>query len=788
MIVADFSIDVEEVIIMLPDHVNLIFLSATVPNTKEFAEWVGRTKKKKIFVISTQKRPVPLEHFLYANNELFKVVDRNSKYLTKGYQAASRSYHQLKEKKGGKKKGPKSTRGSYTKLIRLLGERKLLPAVIFVFSKKKCQEMAASISADLNTSSEKGEVQSFIANCIAKLKGRDKNLPQVRVMKGLLLRGIGVHHGGLLPIIKEVVELLFARGLVKVLLATETFAMGVNMPARTVIFSSIRKYDGNNWRDLLSGEYTQMSGRAGRRGLDRTGVVIVVTQDEVPEPSAMRRMMLGKATKLESQFRLTYNMILNLLRLGGRFRVEDMIKRSFSESGSQALNEEQKNRFETVQQKVLDIEDITCILGEDPAPIFNYYHLYMHERELSEQIQSAVLNSFDTKKFLGNGRVIVVSNEKYSNAPGIIIKKSVPKMGGGLSFFEESSDTPNFDVFVLTQKASSNVKELFTLDVISLYDIKRLCKGKIQVNENQLKGRMFRANYAQEIVDNLERIFIDASPMLPPAIDPVKDMKIKDVQFISIYNEQKRIAAELRGSKCHTCPHLKEQFDLVDKQEKANKKIEAMKFMLSEESLNLKPDFDARVAVLKQLKYISDTKIIQLKGKVAREVSTINELIATEIIFENLLTPLSPAEIAALLSCLVFQEGGGRKQDVPNVTERLDEVYGTMYEIAVGIANIQISCGIMEDVGDFLNDNVNPGLMNVVFEWANGTTFQEICSMTEVQEGSIVRTMVRLDETCRDFRNAGRIIGDLEMSKKLEEASQLIKRDIVFASSLYLDS
>ena len=169
------------------------------------------------------------------------------------------------------------------KQIGELRKRELLPVVVFSFSKKKCEDHADSMpNTDLCTASEKSEIHIVIERSITRLKGTDKKLPQIIKMRHLLARGIGVHHGGLLPIVKEMVELLFSRGLVKVLFATETFAMGVNMPARTVVFSGTRKHDGRTFRDLLAGEYTQMSGRAGRRGLDKTGVVIIVCNDGEP--------------------------------------------------------------------------------------------------------------------------------------------------------------------------------------------------------------------------------------------------------------------------------------------------------------------------------------------------------------------------------------------------------------------------------------------------------------------------------------------------------------------------
>ena len=159
--------------------------------------------------------------------------------------------------------------------------------IIFAFSKKKCEEYAQALTnLDLTMGqSDKARIHMFIEKSLTCLLGSDKQLPQVLRMRDLLSRGIAVHHSGLLPILKEIVEILFTQGLVKVLFATETFAMGVNAPARTVVFAMTRKHDGQNFRNLLPGEYTQMSGRAGRRGLDSTGMVIIACSDDVPDVS-----------------------------------------------------------------------------------------------------------------------------------------------------------------------------------------------------------------------------------------------------------------------------------------------------------------------------------------------------------------------------------------------------------------------------------------------------------------------------------------------------------------------
>lgn len=404
----------EEVIIMLPEHVTLILLSATVPNTYEFASWVGRTKKKDIYVISTPKRPVPLEHYLWAGKEMKKIVDSEKRWIEKGWKESNdimsgkdkkEKVAQLQGRGGGaaQGRGTANTRGGqpqrgasqqrgrgqpanrgqgniartgrgggrttaaqdrtvWVNLVQHLRKENLLPCCIFVFSKKRCEENADSLNnQDFCTSAEKSAIHMTIEKSIARLKADDRVLPQIRRLRELLERGIAVHHGGLLPIVKEIVEILFAKTLVKVLFATETFAMGLNLPTRTVVFSGYRKHDGKDFRNLLPGEYTQMAGRAGRRGLDVVGSVIIVTQGrtEAPPATDLRQMILGDPTKLRSQFRLTYNMILNLLRVEA-LKIEEMIKRSFSENATQALLPEHQKQVSLSESNLNKIKREPC--------------------------------------------------------------------------------------------------------------------------------------------------------------------------------------------------------------------------------------------------------------------------------------------------------------------------------------------------------------------------------------------------------------------------------------------
>lgn len=194
-------------------------------------------------------------------------------------------------------------------------EREFDPAIVFAFSRKQVEELALSLSKlDFTNLEEKKLISRIFNNAVSTLNDDDRRLPQIGSLIALLRRGIGIHHSGLLPILKEIVEILFGEGLIRVLFTTETFAMGVNFPAKTVIFADVQKWDGVNRRLLSSGEYIQMSGRAGRRGLDERGIVIMMVSDKL-EPMDLQVMLKGKSDRLLSQFHLTYPMLIQLERL-----------------------------------------------------------------------------------------------------------------------------------------------------------------------------------------------------------------------------------------------------------------------------------------------------------------------------------------------------------------------------------------------------------------------------------------------------------------------------------------
>ena len=327
----------EETIILLSNKINYVFLSATIPNAREFAMWISKLKSQPCNVVYTDYRPVPLQHYVYpsGHNGILLVVDSKGNFREENFSIALDVLNeQLKldnifdKSKNSRIKNQRGKEQDIKKIVSLIDKSQLNPAIVFSFSKRDCEDRALALSKmDFTTEEEKEAIEMIYTKAIQTLSTEDQNLPQIQMMLPILKKGIGIHHGGMLPIVKECVELIFQEGLIKTLFSTETFSMGINMPAKTVVFTTVEKWDGEQTRWLGGGEYIQMSGRAGRRGIDEKGITIMMLNKKMDQ-AVCRNMLNGKADPLISSFHLNYNQLVNLYRLEG-MESEYIVKRSF---------------------------------------------------------------------------------------------------------------------------------------------------------------------------------------------------------------------------------------------------------------------------------------------------------------------------------------------------------------------------------------------------------------------------------------------------------------------------
>ena len=380
---------------------------------------------------------------------------------------------------------------------------------------------------------------------LESLSEEDQELPQIKGFLPLLSKGIGVHHGGLLPIAKEIVEILFQEGLIKVLFTTETFSMGINMPARTVVFTSIEKYDGEKYRWLGGGEYIQMSGRAGRRGLDSKGVCVLMANKKM-EHDVAKGILQGKADPLYSTFHIKYNMILNLMNLQD-YRPEYLIKKSFR----QFQNDKE---LPSIKKKIAKLyQEIQEIVIEKPKQVAEYFKIEKQIEKYRFMVKEIYQREENIISFLVPGRIIRVKDNvnKIDWGWGIVINFTRRRLNVKSVFKPDGQGLTKNDKAVDIDES----KPLLIIDVM-LYVQKKLEGNEIKPGDPQKKNGMLgivpimlpcvddlskvQMKIIHDLVDKknikkMENFYFELMKRFdwyPPPLDPVKDMEIDDPNFL----------------------------------------------------------------------------------------------------------------------------------------------------------------------------------------------------------------------------------------------------------------
>uniref|UniRef100_A0A1B6CRT5 Helicase ATP-binding domain-containing protein n=2 Tax=Clastoptera arizonana TaxID=38151 RepID=A0A1B6CRT5_9HEMI len=779
----------EETLILLPDNVHYVFLSATIPNARQFAEWVAHLHHQPCHVVYTDYRPVPLQHFIFpaGGDGIHLIVDEKGQFKEDNFNAGMAVLANAGDAAKGDKANRGRNRGNNTgkdsncfKIVKMIMERNFAPVIVFSFSKKDCEIYAMQMAKlDFNTAEEKKLVDEVFVNAMDVLSEQDRTLPQVENVKPLLRRGIGIHHGGLLPILKETIEILFAEGLIKALFATETFAMGLNMPARTVLFTGGRKFDGKDYRFITSGEYIQMSGRAGRRGLDDKGIVILMIDEKVSSQDC-RDIVQGSADPINSAFHLTYNMVLNLLRVEG-INPEYMLERSFCQFQNHAA-------IPNLLKHVKDLEKSHGkIIVSKEEEVSSYYHIRERLEELGKQFQSYLTKPQYLLPFLQPGRLIKVKNDKKEFEWGVVVnfkkekpdKSHNPARGSGnklivhillhVAIGSVEGEIPNpcpigeFGEIEVVPVAHTLVTQISTLRV-------HLPKDLTTIDNKKSVWKTI-----QEVLKK----FPDGIPLL----NPVTDMHIKDAVFQNCIEMIEKFEKRMYSHPMHNSEVLEDLYSLyVDKLKVAGELKIAKQDLKKAMSLLQMDELKCRKRVLRRLGYCTSTDVIEMKGRVACELSSGEELLMTEIMFNGIFNDLSVPHCVALLSCFVCDE---KPTERTKMSQEMTGPLRIMQDFARRIAKVSIEAKLEMDEDKYV-EQFKPTLMDICYEWCKGATFLDICKMTDVFEGSIIRSLRRLEEVLRQFIQAAKNIGNTDLENKFTEAIKLIKRDIVFAASLYL--
>lgn len=364
----------EETMILLNPKIQLVLLSATIDKPELFASWLGDLKQTPIYLISTSYRIVPLEHSVFIGNQPQLLMDNKEVFYADAYKRyldwreQKRKDKDVKEKQVAARKaggwenavvkggGMPAFNHQLNECITYLKEKSLMPCLFFVFSRKGCENLAGLVQGSLIDSSDAAAIRHIWDFHLHRYKDILEHLPQAHQLKELVMRGIAFHHSGILPILREMVELLFGRGLLKCLFATETFAVGINMPTKTVVFLDLEKYSDENQglRLLRTDEYIQMAGRAGRRGKDEKGYVFYLPQRDPVSLGELQTMMTGRKSAICSQMDFGYDFILKTFQ-SKNLKWMDLLEQSYWYRQVQGEMQETDKHLQLLQSKIQEI-------------------------------------------------------------------------------------------------------------------------------------------------------------------------------------------------------------------------------------------------------------------------------------------------------------------------------------------------------------------------------------------------------------------------------------------------
>jgi superfamily II RNA helicase len=592
----------EECIILSPPNVLFMMLSATIDKPEMFAQWIATTKKKDVWLTGTNHRVVPLTHYAFlhipesvmkniSSHSYFHTIDKVNNTFTE-IKTPSVSYIETNIDKYKKSKkiiqkynisvSPKQT---LNKVIKILHKEDKLPAICFVFSRKKAEEFAQSITQNLhdgdNPNNDTKKTSKVQQECIQILKTLPNykeysSTGEFNTMIKLLEKGIAVHHSGIIPVLREMIELLFGKGYIRLLFATETFAVGINMPTKTVLFTDIEKYDGTGNRLLLAHEYTQMAGRAGRRGLDKVGHVIHLHNlFEPPSHSEYKTMLSGKPQTLKSKFSIDYRMILRILQQDHIDTSVQQIKEFIQQS---MFNNEFEKQSASIQQECMIVEDKLFFENQttnrnlDLESLLHQYvelennKVYYKKKQLSkyqEQLQNLKQN-------------IITYSSKWNQDNFNANMKTYKKMYVETQeLLKRQNDLKERTSFVDNEinrciQYLIKIKSVVKLDNIYSLTKKGICMQCIQETNPSVIGEMFRQNLFEglEVIQFVQLLSCFVDLKIPESVrlynyngsDPILKSRLDVLETIVI---------EQYNNELHSFQYIEEedyfyQYDLID--------------------------------------------------------------------------------------------------------------------------------------------------------------------------------------------------------------------------------
>ena len=738
----------EEILIVLPSNICIIMLSATIPNYFEFANWVGKIKNTTVYIEITKKRVVPLQYYLYVNNDnIFLAKDEHDNLdeneIKKAFDLAKKlnsTKNKINENinlnlnsktnkdkneimneiandncKNDETENEKKTKddeiGSGEELEdnecnefndeennneeiefinnegnerqqkkeRILFEtvnhilnKKLYPATFFIFNIRKINEYSNKIikGCELQElpSSEKFRINKFFEKVINSIPAEEQNITQIEYIKNLLQYGIGVHHSGLLPILKEMIEILYYNGLIKILIATTSFSIGLNMPTKTVVFLSLYKYNEHKRQFLTSSEFLQMSGRAGRRGKDKSGNVYIICYEPFGKNQIkkIKDLFKGEGNDLESKFRLSYRIILSFYHRNLK-NIKDFFEESFQENHNTEIKPEKLKEIETSKDAIKKLKnDIkcnkkrieNCLFDIEDLPIF---HLIETVNKI-DPINKKIFNNEKIIEYIHNHPCTILQTKINNNStinkfhkPDIVMVVNICEYNEikklwclTLTFHDENmnkkkeevkNNEPINQTKYLDKGQFKEFKYKYLLinfdDIIEMYEIPKIDKIDKFYQKDNIKdyfnineyGKYYFVNDKKSLYQVLKKLYRAILNHFPKKLNNIHmkpkakksdifEINVKYLDYKKIIedknlkkdmNKLKEFKIQYKSNPCLNCSYYEQHLKLSKDIHKEKQKIEKNEKEIKEGEKNeIQKKLNNRISLLAELKYLEE--------------------------------------------------------------------------------------------------------------------------------------------------------------------------------------
>ncbi len=740
----------EEIIIHLPASVKIVGLSATVSNFRDFGGWLNALRGD-VGIVSTSERPVPLRHYYFIGRTMTNLFsDKASRVVTDYQKMLSR------DKDSGKPVRARNLIPRRSRVVMQLHKSGMLPAIYFIFSRAGCSAAVGHCvedGLDLTSEEEKIEIEEKALIELARLPEEDLKVFGYEQWLEALKKGVSSHHAGMLPLFKEIVEDLFAQGLIKVCFATETLSLGINMPAKTVVIESLFKFNGESHELLTSTQYTQLTGRAGRRGIDPVGNGVVLHHPMVTL-AQVQRLAKKESLPLVSSFSISYNMALNLLQNYSLDESTKIINSSFA----QYTADRDVVKLEKAQQKHQRIIDqlrteMTCEKGDAEEYLKLRGEISRLEKESAQERRRNRTQLINHELVeLATGDVVTIQRKGEKHRAMVLSVDEDPRGNPRLHVSDERgrhyhADYHNFNALP---------------QVLGHYD------GDLSQGISKKRGR--------EIREWLSRFDV-------PPPEPWEDVE----HPARVREEVKALKVELEKSYCHRCAKKDTCIGVARKAVQLGTEIDSLRIQMDARSDIVSRKLLYICNTLERLGYLEGEKLTE-KGFVLSRIYNECDLLLAELMDENIFAWMEPNEIAAFASCFVYESreapvggdrgGRGSRPAPPPIqipTENLRQIVNQALDRQDIVKQVE-----REERMELVR-GIDPGFMQVVFDWADGCDLEHIIDThPQFSAGDFVRSMKQVLDILRQLVA---VAEDPMVRDRLSSARSLVNRSIVAYTS-----